>query len=169
MRILTLLIGVVLLCHSVIAQKQVTEKKYNCDAMLGILDNVAKAGSESHGESVVIIVAYLGESERSNLYNEQRLKAAETYLTQKRGFPKVRLILTEGKKRNGLGKVEFYVGGKLSAELFLDKKGRICTGCCPAEFETKTSNVVEGFDLIHEVWAKQVSPTVIKCLLAVNP
>lgn len=137
MKVLALVIWVLLLFQVTLAQTKQDGFPYNCDAMLAIFDNVALvASTEPNKDSFVIIVAYLGRGEKSRSYNQQRLKALEFYLTKYRGFSKERLILTEGKRRNGLGKVEFYVGGKLSDEIFLVKRGRICTSCCPAEFET---------------------------------
>lgn len=137
MKVLILIIATLLMFHTTLAQiKRDVETPYNCDAMLAMFDNVAAiASSESNRETFVIIVAYLGRGEKLRLHSQQRLKALEFYLRKRRGISKERLILTEGKKRNGLGKVEFYVGGKLSDELFLVKGGRICTSCCPSEYE----------------------------------
>ncbi len=137
MKTLALIIWVLLLFQITPAQTEQDGFPYNCDAMLAIFDNVAvTASSEPNKDSVVIIVAYLGRGEKSRTYNQQRLKALEFYLTKYRKISKERLILTEGKRRNGLGKVEFYVGGKLSDELFLVRRGRICTSCCPSEYES---------------------------------
>jgi hypothetical protein len=136
MKVLALVIWVLLLFQITLAQtKQEVETPYNCDAMLAIFDNAAVvASSDSNKDSFVIIVAYLGCGEKSRAYNQQRLKALEFHLTKYRGISKERLILTEGRRRNGLGKVEFYIGGKLSDELFLVKRGHICTSCCPSEY-----------------------------------
>lgn len=137
MKTLALIIWVLLLFQVTSAQAKQDGYPYNCDAMLTIFDNVAAAASlEPNKDSFVIVVAYLGRGETSRTYIQQRLKALEFYLTKYRKISKERLILTEGKRRNGLGKVEFYVSGKLTDELFLIKRGRICTSCCPSEYES---------------------------------
>jgi len=108
---------------------------YNCDAMLAIFDNVAAtAATATNKDSALIIVAYRGHGEERR-YNAQRLKALRFYFTRK--MPKQRLVLTEGKRRIGLGKVEFYVEGKLTDELYLVKRGQVCTSCCPAVDESR--------------------------------
>lgn len=136
MRVVYQIVGILLMFHSVVAQVgRPIETPYNCDAMLAVFDNVAAIASSDAGKgSFVIVVAYLGRGELSRLQNQQRLKALEFYLTRRRGLPEERLILAEGKKRHGLAKIEFYIGGKLSDELFLEKKRRVCTSCCPSTY-----------------------------------
>lgn len=110
---------------------------YRCDAMLAVLDNAAADALKSaNTESFVIVVVYLGNGEKSNSYAKQRLKAVESYLTKMRGLSKERLVLAHGKKRLGLGKIETYIGGKLSFEFFVPKRARICVSCCPSAYET---------------------------------
>jgi hypothetical protein len=133
MKLLTYIIfGILFLPFITYAQaKPKVERAYNCDAMLAIFDQVSRQASDStNKDSYVIVVAYLGDGETSRRYNMQRLYPIETYLTRYQGIAKERLILTEGEKRKGLGKVEFYISGKLSNELFFAKRTRACSWCC---------------------------------------
>lgn len=131
MKFLSLVFAGILLSSITFAQnKKQVESPSNCDAMLARFDNVSiTASSEQNKDKLITVVAYLGRGEKSNGYNQRRLKALTTYL-EKRGLSKERLILTEGKKRNGLAKLEFYIDGELIDELFLVKKGSVCTWCC---------------------------------------
>ena len=101
-----------------------------CDGMLGYFDSVlSRALSEENKDSILIVIARSGNGEKLSV-NQQRLKSFEKYFTGFRPFPKERLVLAKGEKRNGLGKLEFYINGKLADELFLNKKQRVCSGCC---------------------------------------
>lgn len=102
--------------------------------MLAIFDS---SGSELQvdRDNFVIIIAYPGKSEKSNFMTQQRLKALEFRYINKLGIEKERIILAQGRKRNGLAKVEFYMGGKLRDALFFSKNQPACTGCCPSEYE----------------------------------
>lgn len=135
MKVSILLLLFLLLFCSVSAQtKTETEQVWNCDAMLAIFDG-AGSDLQTDRESLVIIIAFPGKDEKSNSITQQRLKALEFYYVKKRGIEKERIILAEGRKRNGLAKVEFYVGGKLRDALYFSKNQRACTGCCPSEYD----------------------------------
>lgn len=138
MKAIFLIVSFLIPFYTVPAQtKPEIETVWNCDAMLGIFDNVASAiASEADENSSVIIVAYSGRNEKSRNITQRRLKALEFYFTEKRGILKERILSIEGRRRNRLAKVEFYIGGKLRDALFFSRNQQVCTGCCPSEYGT---------------------------------
>jgi hypothetical protein len=81
---------------------------------------------------LIIVVARLGEDEtRSNL-NWRRLHNVRTYWTEyylDRRKPDM-IILAEGERVQGHGRVELYVGGKLVVVLKLKRNADLIIGAC---------------------------------------
>lgn len=137
MKFFILCLTILLFFHTVSAQiKPEVETVYGCDTMLVIFDHSAsELMSAADKSSPMIIVAYAGREEKSKTIVQQRLKALEFIYVKKRGFSKERIVLAEGRRREGLAKVEFYIGGKLHDALFFSKNQPACTNCCPNEYE----------------------------------
>ena len=109
---------------------QQNEQGTRCDPMLARFDSIIiAANSLPDKNKVIIVVVYLGRGEKTRTYNQRRLQAIKKYFVNGRsGIPEDKLVLTEGKNRNGLAMIEFYVNGELSDQFYLSKKIIPCTG-----------------------------------------
>ena len=83
----------------------------NCETTKAYMDD---ALIEAGGEKSIIIIARRGDGERPNDVIQRRLYNLSGYLAETRGVSKERVITAEGERVRGLGRVEVYVGGKLS-------------------------------------------------------
>jgi len=92
----------------------------NCETNAAVLDLVYALG-ENNGSTIVI--ARLGDGEKQSSLNQRRLKVVRQYLTEK-GWkkPKESLILAEGEPTTGLGRLEFYVSGRLAKTLLIRRR-----------------------------------------------
>jgi hypothetical protein len=102
----------------------------NCEIDEANLDTVRQAALRGVGDGeVLIVVARLEHgATRANL-NRQRLDAVKESLS-KHGFPEEKIILAEGERVDGRGRVEFYISGKLSHVILTNRNKGICSECC---------------------------------------
>jgi hypothetical protein len=92
----------------------------NCETNAALLDLVYAVG-ENNG--LTIVIARLGDGEKQSSLNQRRLKVVREYLTEKRwNKPKESLILAEGEPTTGLGRLEFYVSGRLVKTLLIRRR-----------------------------------------------
>jgi hypothetical protein len=90
------------------------ERPGNCNSNSAQLDRVrneASAGMEK-GE-VIIAIARLGKGEASSDLNRRRLYSVQAYLSKRAAVPEKSIVVGEGQRAEGYGRVELYVGGKL--------------------------------------------------------
>src|SRR2546423_9088201 len=90
------------------------ERPGNCNSNSAQLDRVRNevwSGIEK-GE-VVIAIARLGKGEISRELNRRRLFSVQAYLTKRTALPEKNIVVAEGERAEGYGRVELYVGGKL--------------------------------------------------------
>jgi hypothetical protein len=124
--VLTLLV----LCNSaLIAQEYAT----GCEENEARLDTVWSEMEKHRDDSgVLLIVARLGAGERSLETSRRRLHNAREYLMLRgvRKISKDRIIIALGERTSGLGRVEFYLGGKLVDKLLVRKNKNLCVDCC---------------------------------------
>jgi hypothetical protein len=93
-----------------------------CEGTKAILDRfVIEAGSDG----IIILVARFGNGEVSPKINRDRLQHINYYLNITRGIPKNKLVLAEGERARGLGRVEIYAQGKLMLVLTVKRNGDI--------------------------------------------
>ena len=102
------------------AQEQSNIILGNCEANAAVLDLVYALG-ENNG--LTIVIARLGDGEKQSSLNQRRLKVVRQYLTEE-GWnkPKESLILAEGEPTRGLGRLEFYVSGRLVKTLLIKRR-----------------------------------------------
>lgn len=102
------------------AQEQSNIILGNCESNAAVLDLVYALG-ENNG--LTIVIARLGDGEKRRSLNQRRLKVVRQYLTEK-GWnkPKESLILAEGEPTAGLGRLEFYVSGRLVKTLLIRRR-----------------------------------------------
>jgi len=134
-----LLVNIALLitvASTVAAQQNATvsqsnERPGNCNSNSAQLDRVRNevwSGIEK-GE-VVIAIARLGKGEISRELNRRRLYSVQAYLTKRAALPKKNIVVGEGERAEGYGRVELYVGGKLLNVLLAERNKLLCVECC---------------------------------------
>jgi len=76
----------------------------------------------------VFVVARLGTGESSRQLNHRRLNDVKTQFGQNKGTEKV--ILTEGERVKGQGRLEFYLGSEIVFISLFARNGDFCAACC---------------------------------------
>src|SRR5712664_2540520 len=89
--------------------KSSAQARVNCEDLLLELEEAVKRVQQKD-DSYLILIARLGDGERSRRLNVVRLKPFETYLQR---FVGVRRVLAEGTRVKGKGRIELYVDGRL--------------------------------------------------------
>ena len=82
------------------------------------------------GNGFLIAIARLGDGDKARSLNQKRLNATKQWLVGKAEFPANKLILAEGEKVTGNGRVEFYVGGVLTHVIYPKPNFGLCWECC---------------------------------------
>lgn len=103
-----------------------------CEENEARLDKISLSFSEKSGpENVLIIIARQGDGESSKQINLHRLHNAKEYILYRvPAIQRNRVVVAEGEKVAGLGKVEFYLNGKLIDFLLVAKNRPLCVDCC---------------------------------------
>lgn len=91
-----------------------------CDAAAGHLDDAVIETRKMEG-AYLILIARLGTSEPSSL-NQIRLANVQEYVLR-RGAD-LKYVLAEGRRVKGLGRIELYVGGRLSRLMPFEKNAK---------------------------------------------
>lgn len=86
------------------------QPRVNCEDLLLQLEQAVKQ-VQQNPDSYLILIARLGDREYSSKLNRTRLKPFATYLNR---FNGLNLVMAEGTKVKGNGRVELYVGGRLT-------------------------------------------------------
>lgn len=108
------------------------DRHTGCEYNTAVLDGLAQ---KTKLDELIIVLAYQGRSEtRSNL-NHRRLSNVRVFFTEYLTDPTVRrkpqmIVLAQGEQTEGLGRVEFYVGGKLVDTLKLSPNADLSVGSC---------------------------------------
>lgn len=110
----------------------VPDKPYNCEMNSLFMDILGNALPEQiQNRNVLIIVARLGKGETSSSFNQRRLHNALQYQIDRIKIAPEKVVLTEGKRiADGLGRLEFYLNGKMTGSLLIEKNRDFCTDCC---------------------------------------
>lgn len=80
--------------------------------------------------SVLIAVARLGAGEKSRESNRRRLYNVREYIKDRVGVRAEKIVVAEGERAKGFGRVEFYLGGKMVGGLLLSRNKDLCLLCC---------------------------------------
>jgi hypothetical protein len=100
------------------------QRPVNCEDFQGYLDESILQWQKLKGTYFIVLVR-LGKRERDHRLNGLRLAYIEDYLNRH----KVEHISAEGPRVKGLGRMEFYVGGKLLTVVPLRPNARsVCFG-----------------------------------------
>ena len=100
----------------------------NCEGNISSLSNAHQAANEG---KLLFAIARLGEGEYKPKLNRRRLHNVRVYLTEFgwQRDPKT-LIIAEGERVKGYGRVELYVDGILFDVITLKRNGDLLVGSC---------------------------------------
>ena len=125
-----ILICLCLMCSSIALGQQKMDEPPNCHGRDAVLYGIAKSTSPNN---LITVVANLGEGEDRPNLNQRRLHNVRVYwtkfLNEYRRSPDT-IILTEGEKVKGYGRLEFYVDGELKASLKLKRNSDLLVVDC---------------------------------------
>jgi hypothetical protein len=107
--------------------KPITVEENNCESNKAWFDYIAVNSKEAN---TIIIIARLGNGEKSRMYNRRRLHNISTYLNYIRDLPKEKIVIAEGKKVSGRGRVDVYVNGKPFIVFTLGRNQDLAGGDC---------------------------------------
>ena len=99
----------------------------SCEENIANLDS---AHSEAGADELIIMIARLGNSERSRRLTQRRLHNARTYLERFAHRAKTTVITAEGERATGLGQIEVYVKGRLFVTLETGRSQDFYAGSC---------------------------------------
>ena len=102
----------------------------DCESNAITLDTVHQIAGE---DGLIIVIARLGNAERKRELNRRRLQNIRSYLIEFgwRRSPKT-VILAEGDRVEGYGRVELYAAGKLVAVLVAERNRNLSVSSCSA-------------------------------------
>ncbi|MBC7798315.1 MAG: hypothetical protein H7Z37_15705 [Pyrinomonadaceae bacterium] len=128
----------ILITFAVVAQEKkselldegfgVSSKPLNCESSLLRLEKIRSLIQTGTSEkSILILIARLGNKERNRKINRLRLENVRRGLTNTLGIVKP-IVIAEGERVNGFGRVEVYLDGKFIGAL-LAQKNKIVIKC----------------------------------------
>jgi hypothetical protein len=121
--ILAVCMGVV--SHPVFAQADEPARPNVCEDALALLETAA-VDARKDKVGYIIVVARLGNGEKSQSLNQKRLKSALPYLESRAGN---KVVAASGEKVSGYGRLELYVSGRLLYVIAFPKNRLIdCSG-----------------------------------------
>jgi hypothetical protein len=92
------------------------------------LDSLAT--EQASTQERIFVIARLGRGEISNPLNQLRLQAARAYLVGTRGMDPAKLVFAAGEKVEGEGRVEFYLGSRLTLISLAPRGRNVVLSCC---------------------------------------
>ena len=101
-----------------------------CELNSSTLSNVHHELTAIGPDSLVIVVARLGDHEKSAKLNLRRLQDVKSYLVGAWKRSAKTLVLTQGERVSGFGRVEFYIGGRLFDRIVLRRNGDLMLDKC---------------------------------------
>jgi hypothetical protein len=105
----------------------------NCETHIAILDIAEQNAGRNE---LIIMIGRLGDGERPEL-NRRRLHSARAYLTEYHALRSPgTVIIGEGERVAGYGRIELYIGGKLHTAFALRRNAELSVGSCePPELD----------------------------------
>jgi hypothetical protein len=100
----------------------------NCEANKATFAFVATTAEAEETGKLVMLIARLGNGETSRRFNNRRLHNARTYLSHTHGISEKRIVIAEGERVPGHGRVEVYIDGKLIVVFNLERNQDLVLG-----------------------------------------
>ena len=103
----------------------IADKPLNCEMTLQLMEDVRDLiGAESGERGVLILIARLSSGEKSRTLNRRRLLNVREGLQGTLGIIEP-IVIAEGERVNGFGRVEVYSGGKFAGALLARKNSHV--------------------------------------------
>lgn len=84
---------------------------------------------QSNPNTVLIIIARLGNGEKSREINRRRLDNVSEYMKNAYGVEPKKIIIAQGEKTNGFGRIEFYLAGQMVGALLVNRNRDFFVNC----------------------------------------
>jgi hypothetical protein len=113
---------------------RIESRPTNCENHIAILDVAHQDAGQS---GLIIMIGRLGDGERNRQLNQHRLHSARAYLTEYHGVrsPET-IVIAEGERVTGCGRIELYIGGKLHTAFAIRRNAELSVGSCePPELD----------------------------------
>jgi hypothetical protein len=106
----------------------------NCETHIAILDI---AHQDAGQDGLIIMIGHLGDGERNRDLNQDRLHSARAHLTEYRAVRSPdTIVIAEGQRVSGYGRIELYIGGKLHTAFAIRRNADVSVGSCePKELD----------------------------------
>lgn len=109
----------------------VPNRPLNCEMNLQNLEHVRDlVKKQTNRSAVLILIARLGNGEKRDELNHRRLYNVRESLNNTLYVPREKIVIAQGEKVVGLGRVEFYLDGEMIGALLVKPNDDICVGCC---------------------------------------
>ncbi|MCI0525212.1 MAG: hypothetical protein L0Y75_08130 [Acidobacteria bacterium] len=99
----------------------------NCELNIHRLHNINEIAGK---DNLIIIIARLGSGERNKALNSRRLHNARAFLKEFLRRDEQAILVAEGEKVTGRGRLDFYIGGKLTDSLGMSANEDLYVGTC---------------------------------------
>lgn len=148
----TLLVWLALAAYPAVAQDKSEQPSSRTFEMVKEPTNcefhIATLGAAHHragNGGLIVFIARLGDGESRTNLNRRRLHNARTHLTDYswQRDPKT-IVIAEGERVRGYGRIEIYVGGKLFDTLMVARNMDFLVGACSYEGEDPCADGREG-------------------------
>lgn len=106
----------------------------NCEGNSRRLDFIRNQWRAMGEGKVVIVIARLGKGERSQEINRRRLYTIRAYLSAME-LPSQKIVMAEGERVSGYGRIELYVGGELVDVFAVEPCQDLPIGMCENNLE----------------------------------
>jgi hypothetical protein len=110
----------------------------NCESVKAYFDLIDIEAGDANGTDTIIIIARLGDGERSRRLNRRRLYLIRRYLNYIREIPEERLVTAEGERVAGRARLEIYLKGKLFMVLAISRNRQVGGIDCQDTYNTYT-------------------------------
>ncbi|HEY6120153.1 MAG TPA: hypothetical protein VIV66_09355 [Pyrinomonadaceae bacterium] len=113
---------------------QTNLKPTNCENHIAVLE---AANHDAGKDGLIILIGRLGSGDNKPDLNRHRLHSARAYLTDYLSARSTNtIVIAEGEKVEGYGRIEIYVGGKLYYVFAIKANGDLAVGSCePADID----------------------------------
>jgi len=113
---------------------QTNPKPTNCENHIAVLE---AANHDAGKDGLIILIGRLGSGDNKPDLNQHRLHSARAYLTDYLGVRSSNtIVVAEGERVEGNGRIEIYVAGKLYYVFALKANADLSVGSCePAELD----------------------------------
>ena len=110
---------------------RIPDAPLNCEMNMLYMDMLSQMVPEqTRNGGVLVAVARLGAGEKWRESNRRRLYNVREYIKDRTGIGAGKIVVAEGERVSGLGRVEFYLGGRMVGGLLMGKNQDLCLLCC---------------------------------------